>query len=165
MKELLLLEKEGVRMSKQFDRYASFIFLITGAAFIFESRKISESAYGSNVGPDIFPMSLGIILVLLSIRLFWETFRYSQRPQEKMAYDYKRFLIIFVSAVLYGYFLEDIGYVIGTFLFLLIGFQMMEKGRWISSIVISGLFSYGIYFLFVEVLKGSLPGFPVWLGM
>ncbi|HWO97652.1 MAG TPA: tripartite tricarboxylate transporter TctB family protein [Bacillus sp. (in: firmicutes)] len=152
-------------MSKQFDRYASFIFLIIGAGFIFESRKISESAYGSNVGPDIFPMGLGIILILLSIRLFVETLRYVQKGKEKFSYDYKRFLIIFISAVMYAYFLEDIGYVIGTFVFLLIGFQTMEKGKWISSIAISGVFSYGIYFLFVEVLKGSLPGFPIWLGM
>jgi putative tricarboxylic transport membrane protein len=152
-------------MSKQFDRYTSFIFLIIGAGFIFESRKISESAYGSNVGPDIFPMGLGIILILLSVRLFWETLRYVQKGKEKVSYDYKRFFIIFISAVVYAYFLEDIGYVIGTFIFLLIGFQTMEKGKWVSSIVISGVFSYGIYFLFVEVLKGSLPGFPIWLGM
>jgi putative tricarboxylic transport membrane protein len=151
-------------MSKQFDRYASCLFLIIGAAFIFESRKISESAYGSNVGPDIFPMGLGIMLVLLSIRLFAETFRYAQRTKEKISYDYKRFMIMFVSAVLYAYFLEDIGYVVGTFLFLLIGFQTMEKGKWLSSILISGLFSYDVYFLFVEVLKGSLPGLPAWLG-
>lgn len=152
-------------MSKQFDRYASFIFLIIGAGFIFESRKISESAYGSNVGPDIFPMGLGLILILLSIRLFLETLRYRHKEKEKLAYDYKRFFIIFLSAVAYAYFLEDIGYVIGTFLFLLIGFQTMERGKWLSTIVISGIFSYGIYFVFVEVLKGSLPGFPIWLGM
>lgn len=151
-------------MSKRFDRYSSLVFLIIGMGFIIESRKISATAYGSNVGPDIFPMGLGVLLVLLSLRLFYETFKYKQSDEQKTTLDYKRFLIILAAAVLYAFFLEDIGYVIGTFVFLLIGFQTMQKGKWLSSIVISGIFSYGIYYIFVDVLQGSLPGFPAWLG-
>ena len=44
------------KVSKTFDRYAGIIFFIIGALFIIESRKISASSYGSNVGPDIFPI-------------------------------------------------------------------------------------------------------------
>jgi putative tricarboxylic transport membrane protein len=153
-----------MEMSKTFDRSASLFFLVIGLGFMFESRKISASVYGSNVGSDIFPFGLGLLLVLLSLRLFYETFRYKETGGETKPFDYKRFLIILVSAVFYGLFLEDIGYVLGTFLFLLIGFQTMEKGKWISSLLISGLFSFGVYFIFVEVLQGTLPGFPAWLG-
>lgn len=149
-------------MNAVFDRYASLVFLIIGMTFIIESRKISASAYGSSVGPDIFPMGLGIILILLSIRLFFETRRYSTVKAKGQSLDYKRFLIILVSAILYGLLLEPLGYVITTFVFLVIGFQTMEKGGWWKTLVISGGFSYGIYYLFVEVLEGSLPGFPVW---
>lgn len=151
-------------MNKAFDRYTSLIFLVIGAGFMFESQKISETAYGSNVGPDVLPFGLGLILVLLSIRLFYETFRYKKTEGQKKSLNYKGFLIILAAAVLYCFFLEDIGYVIGTFIFLLIGFQTMERGKWLSSIVISGLFSFGVYYLFVVVLKGTLPGFPAWLG-
>lgn len=151
-----------MKMSKTFDRYSSIIFLVLGIGFIFESSKISQSAYGSNVGPDIFPKFLGIILILLSCRLFYETFKYANKEKRKDILDYKKFLIIFVSAILYVVLLETIGYVITTFLFLLISFQTMEKGSWLKTLLISGVFSYGIYFLFVEVLEGTLPGFPVW---
>lgn len=149
-------------MSKTFDRYASLIFFVLGTGFVIESRKISESAYGSSVGPDIFPMFLGIILILLSLRLFFETFRYMNVKINKQELDYKRFLIILIAAIIYGLLLETVGYVITTFLFLLLGFQVMEKGGWWKSLLISGGFSYGVYYLFVEVLEGSLPGFPVW---
>lgn len=114
-------------MNAVFDRYASLVFLIIGMTFIIESRKISASAYGSSVGPDIFPMGLGIILILLSIRLFFETRRYSTVKAKGQSLDYKRFLIILVSAILYGLLLEPLGYVITTFVFLVIGFQTMEK--------------------------------------
>ncbi|HLG28000.1 MAG TPA: tripartite tricarboxylate transporter TctB family protein, partial [Paenisporosarcina sp.] len=54
-------------MSKTFDRFASIAFLLIGLLFVVESRSISQSAYGSSVGPNIFPLALGIILILLSI--------------------------------------------------------------------------------------------------
>lgn len=154
-------------MSKTFDRYASLVFLLIGIAFVWESQKISQSSYGSNVGPDIFPMGLGIVLILLSIRLFYEVFRSKNTAaaEEKTRPDYKRFLLILGAAILYAYFLEDIGYVIGTFVFLLFAFQVIERGKWIASVIVSAVFSYGVYYLFVKILEGTLPGFPSWLNL
>jgi len=150
-------------VSKTFDRYCSLLFACIGAGFMVESRKISESSYGSTVGPDLFPFGLGLLLVLLSLGLFYETFRSKQQQETpKRALDYKRFFIMLAAGVLYGLLLEELGYVISTFLFLLIGFQTMERGKWLSSLLISGFFSFGIYYLFVEVLQGTLPGFPTW---
>ncbi len=148
-------------VSKTFDRYASIIFLLIGVLFIFESRKISASSYGSNVGPDVFPIGLGVLLILLSIKLFIETMKNKRQETKGDKPDYKRFLIIFAAAVLYVLLLESLGYVITTFFFLVIGFQVLEKGGWLKTIIIASLFSFGVYYLFVEVLQGSLPGFPI----
>lgn len=158
---------EGIPLNKTFDRYAGIVFLAVGALFMIESRRISTSAYGSNVGPNIFPFILGLFLALLSIRLIYETFRYKQAESDgaKEKLDYMRFGIIFSAAVLYALFLEDVGYVISTFLFLFIGFQTMQRGRLWSTLIIAGLFSYGVYFLFVNIMDGTLPGFPSWLGL
>ncbi|MDF2964607.1 MAG: putative transport protein [Paenibacillus sp.] len=136
-----------------------------GALFVAESQKITSSAYGSNVGANIFPLGLGLFLSIMSIRLIYETIRYKNAGKEKEKLDYKRFGIIFTAAVLYAYFLEDIGFVISTFLFLLIGFQTMKRGKIGSSLLISGAFSFGVYYLFVHVMDGTLPGFPSWLGL
>ncbi|MBM6617078.1 tripartite tricarboxylate transporter TctB family protein [Bacillus suaedaesalsae] len=149
-------------MSKRFDRYTSLVFLIIGAAFVIESNGISQSAYGSNVGPDIFPKILGVLLILLSLRLFYETFQYAKNQEKREKLDYQRFLIIFIAAILYAFLLESLGYVITTFLFLIVGFQAMERGSWTKTLLISAAFSFGVYYLFVEVLNGSLPGFPTW---
>ncbi|MFJ5770761.1 tripartite tricarboxylate transporter TctB family protein [Psychrobacillus sp. NPDC093180] len=147
-------------MNKKFDRFTGILFLAVGTLFILESRKLSESAYGSGVGPDIFPMYLGIVLVLLSIRLFYETFKYQRDNGEKEKLDYKRFIIIAATALFYALFIESLGYVITTFIFLFVGFQTMEKGKVWISLLISSIFSGGVYFLFVEVLQGTLPPFP-----
>lgn len=147
-------------MNKTFDRYSSLIFLALGAAFVVGSYQISTSSYGSKVGPNIFPMGLGIILILLSLRLFYETFHYQNTEDGKSKLDYKGFLIIFVASVLYALLLEPLGYVISTFLFLLLGFQVMKKGQLWKSLIISAVFSLGVYYLYVTVLQGSLPGLP-----
>ncbi|MER2090113.1 MAG: tripartite tricarboxylate transporter TctB family protein [Sporosarcina sp.] len=148
-------------MSKTFDRYSSIAFLLIGLLFVIESQKISDSAYGSSVGPKIFPMWLGAILILLSLRLLYETFTYKTETPSGMKLQYKKFFIIIISAVLYAFLLEKVGYVISTFLFLLISFQTMERGRLLPSFVIAAAFSFGIYYLFSKLLGGSLPGFPV----
>ena len=148
-------------MSKTFDRYSSVAFLLIGLLFVIESQRISDSAYGSTVGPKIFPMWLGVILILLSLRLLYETFKYKKTTASGSKLQYKKFIIIIVSAVLYAFLLEKVGYVISTFLFLLITFQTMERGRLLPSFIIAAVFSFGIYYLFSKLLGGSLPGFPV----
>jgi putative tricarboxylic transport membrane protein len=151
-------------LNKTFDRYASILFFLLGVGFMWQSTTISTSAYGSNVGPNIFPIGLGLLLILLSIRLFFEAVKSKDsKVGEKL--DYKKFLMIFVAALLYVYFFEDIGYIMGTFLFLLFSFQVMEKGKLLKDIFISGLFSVGVYVLFVVILEGSMPGFPSWLSL
>ncbi|WP_419960023.1 tripartite tricarboxylate transporter TctB family protein [Psychrobacillus sp. BM2] len=148
-------------MNKKFDKIAGIAFLLIGILFFVESQKISDSAYGSSVGPKIFPMGLGIILTALSIRLLYETFKNKTEETAKEKLQYKKFFIIFGSALLYAFFLEKIGYVVSTFVFLLIAFQTLERGKIIYSIIISTVFSVGVYYMFSELLGGSLPEFPL----
>jgi putative tricarboxylic transport membrane protein len=153
-------------MNKTFDRYTGIVFFVVGALFVYQSKNISSSAYGSSIGANIFPLFLGVILSLLSLRLIYGTLRMKGEGERKREdLDYKRFGIIFAAAVLYAFFLEDIGFVIGTFLFLMIGFQTMQRGKIWVSLMISFAFSFGVYYLYVNVLDGSLPGFPSWLGL
>jgi putative tricarboxylic transport membrane protein len=153
----------GYMWTGSFDRYASVLFALIGAAFLLESRNIATSAYGSEVGPNVFPFLLGLILILLSVKLFFDSFKDKANTniaREKLMI--KRFLIILLASILYAAFLETIGYLISTFLFLFISFQTMEKGIWIKNVLVAAVFSLCVYYLFVVVLKGSLPGLPVW---
>ncbi|MFD2444342.1 tripartite tricarboxylate transporter TctB family protein [Bacillus sp. CGMCC 1.16607] len=149
-------------MDVKFDRFAAALFLAVGVLFIIGSQNISSSSYGSQVGPNIFPLFLGILLALLSIRLFYETFRGEKQEGKKEALQYKPFLIIFSATLVYILTLETIGYIITTFVFLFICFQTMERSKWLTSLLISACFSGVVYYIFVNVLKGTLPGWPIW---
>lgn len=154
-------------MNKTFDRYTGIVSLVLGISIIVESQKIAESSYGSEVGSNVFPLGLGAALVLLSIRLLYETFRltYANHDSSKPKLQYKKFLIILGASILYAALLEPLGYVISTFLFLLIGFQTMEKGKYRLSLIIAAAVSAGVYYLYVNIMNGTLPGLPEWLGM
>ncbi|KMY43188.1 transporter [Bacillus sp. FJAT-27916] len=151
-------------MNRYFDRIASIGFLALGILVFVESRDISDSAYGSAIGPKTFPMGLGIALFILGGILLIETIK-NKEPKEtqkknKDLYNYKQFIIIFLVALGYVLLLEKLGYIISTFLFLLISFSTFEKKKWLSSIIVSGAFTLFVYYVFVNVLGGSLPGFP-----
>lgn len=150
-------------MNKTFDKYVSIIFLLLGIGFMWQSTRISTSAYGSTVGPNIFPFCLGGLLILLSIRLFYEVLVFKGGGSSgTIKLDYKRFLLIFSAAVFYALLFETLGYIVTTFLFLLFSFQVLERGKWLKSVLIAALFAVGVYVLFVVILEGSMPGFPVW---
>ena len=153
-------------MNLKFDRIASVVFLALGILVVVESQKISSSAYGSSIGPSTFPLGLGIILIVLSILLFIETIKHratykiAGEKEDIKSPNYKSFLIIFIAALGYVLLLDKLGYLITTFVFLLIGFQTLEKGKWVTSVVVAAAFSGVIYYGFVNVLGGSLPGLP-----
>jgi putative tricarboxylic transport membrane protein len=149
-------------VSKTFDRVAAIAFLAVGALFMTESMRISKSAYGSSVGPNVFPFLLGLILMLLSIKLLLETMRYADSYKKKQPLQYKKFFIILIAVVIYAALLETVGYVMMTFLFLVVGFQTMEKGALWKSVVIAACFSLGAYGVYVKLLQGTLPSWPIW---
>jgi putative tricarboxylic transport membrane protein len=146
----------------KFDRIAAIMFLAVGVLFIIGSTHLSSSSYGSKVGPNIFPLFLGIILALLSIRLFYETFQSKRQEENKEKLQYKPFIIIFVATLLYILTLETLGYIITTFVFLFVCFQTMERTKIITSLIVSACFSGAVFYLYVNVLKGTLPGWPIW---
>ncbi|MFC7685564.1 tripartite tricarboxylate transporter TctB family protein [Ureibacillus sp. GCM10028918] len=150
-------------MIKSFDKISGIAFLIISLLFISGSLQISGSAYGSAVGPKTYPLILGIVLGLLSLRLLYESFKKNAETQhkDKSQMYYKNFGIILISAILYVCLLEVLGFVISTFLFLLVSFQVMEKGKIISSIIIAAVFSMGLYLMYVNLLGGALPKFSL----
>lgn len=153
-------------MNLRFDRVASLVFLVLGILVVVEAQKISTSAYGSSVGPSVFPTGLGILLIVLSVLLLVETIRNKKvyaivgEKEDVTTPNYKRFIIIFLAALGYVLLLDILGYLITTFAFLVIGFQTLERGKWLNTVIIAAAFSSIIYFGYVNVLGGSLPGLP-----
>jgi len=66
--------------------------------------------------------------------------------------------------LLYIALLKPLGYVLSTILYLTVAFQLVQRGKLWLSLLVAAAFAGVIYYVFVVVLKGTLPGFPSWLG-
>lgn len=141
-----------------FDRYASILFIVLGVALFFYSQTLTTSIE-SHIGPKELPMFLSVALVFTGILNLVAALR-AKAGKKKEGLEYRKFLIILGSLLLYVFLLEPVGYVISTFLFLLVAFQTMERGQILKSAIIAAAFAGGIYYLYVEVAMGSLPGLP-----
>jgi len=143
-----------------FDRYASIIFIALGVSLFFYAQTLTTSSGGISIGPKELPLFLSVVLTILGFINLVAAIR--SKPSEKKAegLEYKKFLIILGLLIVYVLLLEPLGYVISTFLFLMAGFQTMEKGEYWKSALFAAAFSGGIYFIYVDVALGVLPGFP-----
>jgi putative tricarboxylic transport membrane protein len=155
-------------MNKTFDTIAGCLFLVVGAFFVVGSRGISRSSYGSTVGPNVFPFWLGIILILLALTVITQARRSRGAAKQKGARgarDYRRFGLLLLATIVYVSVFESLGYVISTFLYLVVVFQVMERKKLLVSIGIAAFFSCFIYTVYVSVFQGTLPPLPEWLGI
>ncbi len=143
-----------------FDRYASIIFIALGVALFFYSRTLTSSSTGTSIGPQELPLFLSVALVITSVINLVAAVRATSSEKKEKGLEYRKFLIILGLLLAYVLLLEPLGYVISTFLFLMAGFQIMERGGYVKSALIAGAFSGGIYFLYVKVALGMLPGLP-----
>ena len=142
-----------------FDRYASIVFMALGISLFLYAQTLTTSSTGGSIGPKELPLFLSVVLVIFSAVNLVAALR-AKAAARKDGLEYRQFLIILGLLLAYVFLLEPLGYVISTFLFLLAGFQAMEKGQHWKSALIAAAFSGGVYYLYVDVALGVLPGLP-----
>lgn len=152
-------EKEVENTMKSFDRYTSVVFMVLSIGIYLYSETFTVSSVGIAIGPKALPSFLAVVLFVLSAMNLYTAIK-SNAAAKKEKLEYKKFLIFLVSLILYSLLIEPLGYIISTFLFLMVGFQTMEKGGYLKSALIAAAFAGGIYYLYVEVAMGVLPPLP-----
>jgi putative tricarboxylic transport membrane protein len=145
-----------------FDRYASIIFIALGIVLFFYSRTLTTSSTGGYIGPKELPLFLSVVLIITGVINLFLAIRSksSEIKGNAKGLEYKKFFILVGILLLYVVLLEPVGYVITTFLFLMGAFQTMEKGGYLKSAIIAAAFAGGVYYFYVYVALGSLPGMP-----
>jgi len=108
----------------------------------------------NNPGPGFLPFLLGTILFLISSSLlarpllFGKGDKKGSVKEKKSGENLGKILITFVSLFAYTFLLELLGYLIGTFLLLIILFWCAGIKRWSFVLTISALTVLATYFLF-----------------
>lgn len=132
--------------------------MIVSAATILLSSKFPFGSF-ANPGPGFLPLSVGIVMFLLSLILFVQCFLKREEGRKTLWAKgaTARVLLILASLIIYGLLLESLGFILMTFL--LMGFLLLAIGsqRIILALLISFFSSIGCYAVFQLWLEVQLP--------
>ncbi len=95
---------------------------------------------------------LGIVWILI---LQWTKEQKNENSAEKRLWH--RPLLSLALMVLYGWAMEIVGYITSTLIFMVAWEKIIEREKWIKTMVISLLGTLAMYALFVYFLKVPIP--------
>lgn len=117
--------------------------------------------------PGFLPLILGTLLSALSLLLLILSLlkerkgkKDVEKPPERFfssSFGWKKVALALAALLIFNLFLETLGFLISSFLFLIILFKIVELQRWTFSVITSAVVSICAYILFEVILKSNLP--------
>ena len=151
-------------------RIASLTFTALAIAYLAGAFFIKEPPLRQQLGPDAFPKTIGVMMLVLS--LLYVRIEFQRQPvkedderaaiigaEEKLSdyVDYKTIGIMLALMLGYGLAFESLGYPLATFLMFMAGIYVLDRKHWKRDLIIAIIASFGIYFLFRYALRVNLP--------
>jgi putative tricarboxylic transport membrane protein len=142
---------------EKWDRVTGYILLSIGVMAAFSSTQLSMGKF-KHPGPGFFPFGLAVILAFLALVLILQSRRKEGAPvpfwPERA---WLRPLLGAVIFLLYALSLGYLGFILTTFLFLVVWMWVVERIRWLTIIPISIGVTAVLYFIFEYFLEVPLP--------
>jgi len=111
--------------------------------------------------PGFYPFCVSLLLIAAALIILVKGLlqKTGALPEEKLSTG--RVILSLVAMFAYPFVLEPLGYLLTTFLFMMVLLRMMVKKSWWFSLVVAGLISPISYVLFKVFLKVALPSGPM----
>jgi len=112
-------------------------------------------------GPGFLPLTLGILLILLSIILLGQAMKVSPNRQTVTASSargaWKKVVYAVLILLLTTFIFEKIGYLITIFLMIIFLMWGAALRSWKTILLVAFVSAIGVYLVFVVLLKQPLP--------
>ena len=138
------------------DRIWGIVILIFGGVYLVEGIRIPSAAFGDPLGARIFPTILGISMAACGAFLAIKPQPRGEQPI-LVRRSFLQVLILCALLLLYAISLPWLGYFLATFVLVWMAARIMGERSFIRGVVISAVFSAGVFFLFSRVLTIPLP--------
>lgn len=140
--------------------------VVTGLFYLFLALRLPHVNMGDPLGPKVFPLLIGTVVVVLGLMLLIkerfvspdksETVSFKMTPEVKTLIF--RIGLTSVFGIIYGFMLDPLGYLLSTLLFMLLLMYVVNKlERKLESFITAVSFSLVTYVAFGILLKLSLP--------
>ena len=149
----------------------ALIFLIYGFTAFFQMDGLLPPILQRNpVWPSTFPKILSVIGVIGAVAVLVNIEKSDKQSADDIDMSnwqrYKVFdaLALIAGMIVYALTLRALGFLAATFLFLSLGAVLLGERRFLLLILVSGLASYGIWYLVDTVLGIYMTPYPAFLG-
>lgn len=146
---------------KKADQWSGLALLLLSAGMIWAALGLP---FGNlhNPGPGFFPFWLGLIMGAMSIGLIVQTTlakRNVRTIRNILEEDvrWSKVLLVLVALILYGFLMDTIGFLIMTFLLMVVLLRFIETQSWKVVIGWALVGSVGAYLIFEVWMKLRLP--------
>jgi putative tricarboxylic transport membrane protein len=141
----------------RWDRITGYILLIIGVATAWSSIHLSMGKW-RHPGPGFFPFGLALVIILLSLVLVLKRWKKDPSPSPFWpGRTWLRPLLGVLSLIFYALVVDIIGFILTTFLFLVIWMWVIERLRWRTIFSISIGTTVALYLIFNFFLEVPLP--------
>ena len=152
--------------------FIALIFLIYGYTAFFQMDGLLPPILQRNpVWPSTFPKILSVIGVFGALFVLMNIEKTDRQISDDIIvknwrlYKILDALTLIVGMVIYALTLRSLGFLAATFLFLSLGAALLGERRFLLLIVVSGMASYGIWYLVDSVLGIYMTPFPIFLSV
>ena len=143
------------------------IFLIYGyTAFFGMDHLLAPIMRRNPVWPSTFPKILSVSGLIISMVVLLNFEKSSNVIGDDMSlskwrqYKLLDAVLLVLGMIFYAVFLRNLGFIAATFLFLFLGGVLLGERRYLLSLVISAISSYGIWYLVDSVLGIYMTPYP-----
>lgn len=145
------------------------VAIIFGVVYGFQAINLPRAPIGNPMAPVYFPLGLGVLMALFGTVLFITEARKglnsddrSKRPQFHF-HSMKLIFIVIGLCLLYTVMFDYAGFVFSTITFLMAMLTAINNGRkkFFQNSIITLCFSFGMWYIFVNVFQISLPASPL----
>ena len=153
---------KGENVLRRDETMGAIVPLVFGLVTVILSLRMPIGTFRA-AGTGLFPLSLGILLMTLSITYLLGLRFKEKKPVEKKESVVEtrraaRQMILFLGAmVLATLFFNPLGYPLTSFLLLIALLRILGMKRWTSNILLSFVTAGASYFLFVQWLNIPMP--------
>lgn len=141
------------------DRWSSLSLIFLSILLCIESYRLKLGSYYAP-GPGFLPFWIGLIIIILSLILFFQSVRMDQEENIEnilMERNWKNILLLIASLFIYTLILEKLGFVISTFVFIAFILRLVETKRWPVVVNVAVAAALGTYLIFEVWLQTQLP--------
>ncbi len=143
------------------------IFLIYGyTAFFGMDHLLAPIMRRNPVWPSTFPKILSVSGLIISMVVLLNFEKSSNVIGDDMSlskwrqYKLLDAVLLILGMIFYAVFLRNLGFIAATFLFLFLGGVLLGERRYLLSLVISAISSYGVWYLVDSVLGIYMTPYP-----